>query len=106
MGNVGKYAFIAGLVLAVVAAFIGTSWSWLPWVLAILGLIVGFMNVGAGETKMFLLAAIGLLLSANAVASLPYVGGYLTDILNNVVVFIAAALLIVSLKALFETAKD
>jgi len=56
MEAIGKWAFIAGLVIAVLAAFV--DFSWVPWVLAILGLIVGFMNVSDDETQSFLIAAI------------------------------------------------
>ncbi len=52
------------------------------------------------------MAAIGLILSANAVASLPFVGETVTNILSNAVLFIAPAVLIVALKSLFEIAKD
>lgn len=104
MKQVGKYAFIAGLALAILAGFWQQPWMW--WLLAILGLIVGFLNVGAGETRSFLLAAIGLILSASSIQQLPYVGDTLTGILGNVVVFISPAVLIVALKSLFETAKD
>lgn len=105
MAQIGKYAFLAGLVLSVVAAFV-TQVAWIYWVLAILGLIVGFMNVTSGETKTFLLAAIGLIMSATAVLSIPYIGETVTEIVANLVAFIAAAVLVVALKALFETAKD
>lgn len=104
MKQAGKYAFIAGLVLAVLAGFVDLPWIW--WVLAVLGLIVGFLNVTASETRGFLLAAIGLILSASSIQQLPYVGEQLTIILNNVVIFICPAVLVVALKSLFETAKD
>lgn len=105
MAIVGKIAFIIGLVIAVVAGF-GFTQEWFPWVLAVLGLIVGFLNVGEEETKTFLLAAIGLLLSATAIATIPFVGETATHILNNLKAFIAAAVLIVALRALFATARS
>ncbi len=104
MEQIGKYAFIAGLVLAVLAGFVELPWIW--WVLAVLGLIVGFMNVTASETRGFLLAAMGLILSASSIQQLPYIGDQLTEILSNVVVFIGPALLVVAVKSLFEIAKD
>jgi hypothetical protein len=76
------------------------------WVLAVLGLVVGFLNVTAEETRGFLLAAIALILSATSVRAIPFIGELVTQIMSNVVAFIAAAVLVVSLKALFETAKD
>lgn len=105
MEKVGKWAFIAGLVLAVVAG-LGVQATWIAWVLVVLGLVVGFLNVTAQESRGFLLAAIGLMLSATAVQTIPFVGGIVTRIVSNVIVFIAPAVLVVALKALFETAKD
>jgi hypothetical protein len=105
MEKVGKWAFIAGLVLAVVAG-LGFQATWMAWVLVVLGLVVGFLNVTAQESRGFLLAAIGLMLSATAVQTIPFVGGIVTRIVSNVIVFVAPAVLVVALKALFETAKD
>lgn len=105
MEKIGKWAFIVGLVLAV-GAGLGVQATWIAWVLVVLGLVVGFLNVTAQESRGFLLAAIGLMLSATAVQSIPFVGEMVTRIVSNIIVFIAPAVLIVALKALFETAKD
>lgn len=105
MQQIGKWAFIVGLAIAVLAG-VGLDQTWFTWVLAVLGLIVGFLNVTSGETQGFLLAAIALMLSANAVQEIPYVGLRLTQILSNVVAFMAAAVLVVALRALFETVRD
>ena len=105
MAKAGKYAFIVGLVLAVLAA-VALDLAWVMWVLAVLGLIVGFLNVTKEETRSFLLAAIGLMLAATSVQVIPLVGDLVTRIMANLVVFIAPAVLIVALKSLLETAKD
>jgi hypothetical protein len=105
MQKLGQWAFILGLVIAV-AAGLGLEASWFAWVLALLGLVVGFLNVTGEETQGFLLAAIGLILSATAVRSLPFLGDLLTRIMGNLVIFIAPAVLVVALKALFQTAKQ
>ncbi len=105
MQHIGKWAFILGLVIAVLGG-IGVDQTWFTWSLAVLGLIVGFLNVNGGETQGFLLASIALMLSANAVQEIPYVGDQLTLILGNVVAFMAAAVLVVALRALFETVRD
>lgn len=104
MAMLGKWAFIAGLVIAVLAG-VGFDYSWVAWVLAILGLVVGFLNVGAEETQQFLIAAIGLLLSASAINVIPYVGDIGTAIISNLVAFISAAILVVALRSLFTTAR-
>jgi hypothetical protein len=105
MQQVGKYAFILGIVLAVAAGLLQPA-SWMFWGLAVLGIIVGFLNVTAEETKGFLIAAIALILSASAVQQIPLIGELVTQIMANVVAFMSAAVLIVALKSLFETAKD
>ena len=105
MQHIGKWAFIVGLVIAGLAG-VGFDQTWFTWVLALLGLIVGFLNVTTGETQGFLLAAIALMLSANAVQEIPYVGPQLTQILGNLVAFMAAAVLVVALRALFDTVRD
>ena len=105
MDKIGKWTFVGGFVLAV-AAGLGVQAPWLPWVLAVLGLVVGILNVTGEESRGFLIAAIGLMLSATAVQSIPYAGELVTRVLSNVIAFIAAAALVVSLKAVFETARD
>jgi len=105
MENMGKWAFIVGFVICVVAGLLIAA-PWMFWVLAVLGLVVGFMNVTASETKGFLLAAIGLMLSATSVVAIPMIGEAVTAVLYNIVTFISAAVLVVALKSLFEIAKD
>jgi len=105
MDKVGKYAFIAGLVIAA-AAGLGFTQPWFYWLLAVLGVVVGLLNVTGEETHGFLLAAIALIVSATAISTIPIVGGAVTQIIGNIQAFISAAVLVVALKALFETAKD
>lgn len=45
--------------------------SWVAWVLAILGLVVGFLNVTGDESQGFLLAVIALTLAASATTPQP-----------------------------------
>ncbi len=104
MGQAGRYAFLAGIVLAGLAGFVTLDWIW--WVLALLGVVVGLLNITAEETRAFLIAAIALVLSASSIRQLPYIGETITSILGNLVVFISPAMLVVAVKSLFETAKD
>ncbi len=105
MDKIGRYAFIAGIVIAVLGG-LGLQQSWFPAVLAVLGLIVGFMNVTSGEVSKFLLSAIALIVAASAVISVPYLGEAATRIIADVVAFLSAAVLVVALKTVLETAKD
>lgn len=103
-GTIGKWAFIIGLVIAVLAGLFFQP-DWAIWVLAILGVIVGFLNVTVEETRSFLLASIALTLSATALNTLPIIGTALSYVLPFVVAFVAGATIVVALKELFQTAR-
>ena len=74
--------------------------------LAILGVIVGVINVTAEDTRGFLLAAIGLSVSATALNASPIVGTAFSHVLPFVVAFVAGATIVVSLRELFQTARS
>ncbi len=103
--KMGSMALITGLIIAVAGAF-GLSEPWFAWVLAILGLVIGFLNVSGAEANRFLLASIGLMLSASSVAALPYVGAQVSAVLANIVTLLAPAVLITALQSLFRTVTD
>jgi hypothetical protein len=104
LATVGKWAFIIGLVVAgVVGLFFQVGW--VVWVLAILGVIVGFLNVTAEETQSFLLAAIAFTLSTTALNTIPFVGGTIGNILGYVAAFVAGATIVVAVKTMFVTAR-
>jgi hypothetical protein len=100
----GKWGFIIGLVIAVLAGLFFQP-TWAIWVLAILGVIVGLLNVTAEDTRGFLLAAIALTLSATALNTIPLIGTAFSLILPFVVAFVAGATIVVAFKELFQTAR-
>lgn len=102
--KIGTLAFLAGLIIAVIGAFINVEWF--PWLLAALGLVVGFLNISSGETRRFLIAAIAFMMSAYSLDTLPMVGQTIGDIMHNIGYFVGAATLLVAIKALFELSKD
>lgn len=105
MDKVGRIAFIIGLVIAIVAGF-GFNQPWMGWVLAVLGAVVGFMNVGGGERSSFMIAGIALTISATAFSQVPYIGDQLGTVMGNVMTFVAGAIFVVAILSLFSTAKD
>jgi len=102
--KIGKWAFILGLVIAVLAGLFYQP-NWAIWVLAILGVVVGLLNITGEETRGFLLASIALTLSATALNSLPVVGTALSLVLPFVAAFVAGAMIVVALKELLATAR-
>jgi hypothetical protein len=102
--TIGKWAFIAGLIVAVLAGLFYQP-DWAVWVLAILGVIVGLLNITVEETRGFLLASIALTLSATALNTIPVVGDAFSFVLPFVVAFVSGAMIVVALKELFQTAQ-
>jgi hypothetical protein len=102
--TIGKWAFILGLVIAVLAGLLYQP-DWAIWVLAILGVVVGLLNVTAEETRGFLLASIALVLSATALNTIPVIGDAISYVMLFVIAFVSGAMIVIALKELFQTAK-
>jgi hypothetical protein len=106
--NLGHLAFIAGVIVAIIA---GISSSILEehvvtLVLVVLGLVVGFMNVTQREYTEFLVASVALMVAGVAdVLPIPLIGPALSAILSNIAKFVAPAALVVALKAVKRLAE-
>ena len=106
---IGKWAFIIGLVIAVIAAFITGYADITLLVLFILGLIVGFLNIEKDNVVKFLVAIATLIVMGtgvlNALNIIDMVNDYLKAILSNFIAFVSAVGLVVAIKAVLETSK-
>jgi hypothetical protein len=113
LGKIGPWAFVFGLIIAIVSAVTKQVF----WALGVLGVIVGLMNVSDKELSHFLLASLTFLVSANALSvTLGKVVGFMPlieqmlvfvdPLLANLVIFVAPGASIVALKALYNLAKD
>ena len=104
LSTFGQWAFIIGVILAVLAGF--TSISALPVVLFVLGLIVGFLNIRQRESSHFLIAVIALLVVGVAGVQAGQLTSLVRDVLNNFIAFVAAAGLVVALKQILAAARS
>ncbi|MDH4358818.1 MAG: hypothetical protein OEV37_02640 [Candidatus Berkelbacteria bacterium] len=108
MVNVGKWAFIAGVILAILAGFFAIAN--LAVVLLILGLIVGFLNVAKEEQQSYLIAVIALIvIGVGSLQALSVLGVSLADwtgtVFANFLTFIAASGLVVAIKTIADLGK-
>jgi len=112
--KIGVYAFLVGIAIAIItgiASGLVTGYvSIITLILVILGLIVGYLNISDKEVTMFMVASIGLIVAGSANltsidAFIPSLGTVLQAILTNIVVFIAPAVIVVGLKAVYVLAK-
>ena len=105
MNAIGKWAFVAGLALAlVVGLFIGGNIA--PWFVAGLGLAVGFLNIEASEVRSFLMAGTALTVALISIQAQPYNPDWLTAVVLYEKVFITHALLVIGLMAFVQTARS
>ena len=106
MGNlsIGKIAFIVGLLVAVVSAFISVPQAEL--ILLVLGLVIGFLNISDSESTGFLVAGIALLLSVSSASGLPEIGDIVTRVMVHITALVAPAMLVVAVKSLLSAAAD
>jgi len=111
--KIGHYSFLAGIALAVIAGIFVNPLtspfvSLIVGILVILGIVVGFLNITATETKGFLIAAATLLLvgTANLTVIGWGVGLTLQAMLVYIRVFVAPAALIVALKTIKNMAEQ
>ncbi len=101
--QIGGWSFIAGVVIAVLSAFIAVPEVGL--LLVVLGLIVGFLNVKDKDLGSFLIATIALLVAGTAnLSTIPQVGTYIASILGNIQAFVAPAAIVAGLKAVSNIA--
>jgi len=104
--NLGSWAFLIGLIIAVIIGLVPTTGTTLPMILVILGIIVGLLNVADKEVTPFLMSGAVLIIATalgqNALATVPYVGPVVTALL---ILFVPATI-IVAIKNVFNIAKN
>jgi hypothetical protein len=108
-GNfVGIWAYIIGIVVAFGAAvFMHNGLDYLTYaVLAILGLIVGLLNITDDEVLLFLVASVAFIVSANGVRVVLNDILFIETFMNGIIIFTAAGSFVVSFKALYRVAKN
>jgi len=109
--EVGKWAFLLGVILSVLSVFLTNfvSASTMALSLFVLGLAVGFLNVDRKNSVTFLMGALVLLvLGVGGIGALSEVSllglyGYLSTMLGNFVAFVGAAALVVGIRAILDT---
>ncbi len=107
LSKIGFWAFIVGLILALIGGIVAPSNAAIVIVLIILGLIVGFLNITAKEILLFLVATIALIVTGSVFAPLQIgnLGKYLDQILRLVATMMAAGAVVAAIKALWAVGK-
>ncbi|QQG39262.1 MAG: hypothetical protein HYS32_02295 [Candidatus Woesearchaeota archaeon] len=104
--HMGSWAFLIGVILAVIFGFIGSVQGVVSWILVVLGLVIGLLNIAEKEVEPFLMAGTVLVivsaLGNDVMGSILYIG----NILNALLVLFVPATVIVALKHVFSMARN
>jgi len=111
VAKIGSWAFIIGVVVALLLGVFGSGSSPIATsVLIVLGLIVGLLNVTGKETTPFLLASVSLVIvssmGGSVLAGVAQIGSRLQGVLGAIMTFVIPATIIVALKAIYALAHD
>lgn len=109
MANTGKWAFIIGLILAILSGFFGIPY--LALAMLVLGLIVGFLNVSTKEEQLYLIAvAVLLAIGIGGLQALSVLGvsiaTWVNTVFANFITFVAASGLVVAVKAIVKSGQE
>lgn len=106
-GNkIGAWTFLIGVILAVIFGLIGTISPTIAWILVIVGLIAGLLNIADEEAEPFLISGAVLIIAGafgqQAVDIIPVFEG----ILNALLLIFVPATIIVAIKNVFSLARN
>ena len=106
MDVLGKWAFLVGVLLAVVLGVLGPVTGTWAMVLVVVGIIVGLLNVADREVMPFLMSGAVLIIASalggNLMGNVPYVG----SVLDALLAIFVPATVIVAVKNVFSLAKN
>ncbi len=107
LSKIGFWAFIVGLILAVVAGLVAPGNGAIVITLVILGLLIGLLNITGKEIMLFLVATIALLATKTSFQSITVLslGKYADQIFSFVANLMAPAALVASVKALWAVGR-
>lgn len=110
--KISGYIFLLGVIIAVIAGILGPSL--IPYtgtILILLGAILGLLaalgmgSISKADADTFLLASIALVAvgaSGAALNEIPMIGAYLSDIAGYISMFVAPAVVLIALEAIWR----
>lgn len=106
-GNmIGSWAFLIGAFLAIFLGLFGTmSPTWL-WVLVVLGIVVGLLNIAGAESRPFLWSGLALIIASYFGQSVLSEITLLNDVTQSLLALFVPATIVVALKNAFSLARN
>ena len=102
--TIGKWAYLVGLVVAILTGLVGYSASWLGLVLILLAVVAGLFYMDPKELTNYGIRYLTLLAATAALSAIPFLGQYITAIAHAMVGFFGPIILTVLLVFNFNQA--
>jgi hypothetical protein len=102
---IGSWAFLIGVILAIVLGAFSAVGEFVTVLLVVLGLVIGFLNITEKETTPFLTAGAVLVIVSALGAEVLGTIGVLNRILVALLTLFVPATIIVALRSVFKLAK-
>jgi hypothetical protein len=102
--TIGKWSYLVGLIVAILAALVGFSADWLGWVLVVLAVLAGLFFCDTEELTNYGVRFLTLFAVAAVFDAVPFIGPYVTSIANAMVGFFGPIILTVLLVFNFKQA--
>jgi hypothetical protein len=101
----GNWLFLLGVLIAIILGIVFPSNGNVAALLAVIGIIVGLLNITAAEVKDFLLASVTLVVAAGSMKLLPLVGAAISSIMEYFLALVSPAAVVVAIIAVWNLAK-
>ncbi len=102
---IGGWAFLIGVILAIILGLTATITTSLMWLLVVIGLVVGFFNIADEETEPFLLSGAVLVIVSSLGQGIVGVSLVFERILDSLLLIFVPATIIVAIKNVFSLAR-
>ena len=103
--KLGAWTFVIGGIVAIIFGFLGSITATVGWILMVIGLIVGLLNIADEEVQPFLMSGVVLIIAAAFGQSTVSVIPTASNILSALLFIFVPATIIVALKNVFSLAK-
>lgn len=103
--TLGSWAFLIGVIVALIVGLLGPVGTTMGWILVVLGLLVGILNIAEKEVQNFLLAGTVLVILSSFGAGVFTAVAPLDTVLAAFMFMFVPATVIVALKYVFTLAR-
>jgi uncharacterized membrane protein len=102
---IGSWAFLIGVVLALIFGALGSVNTTLTYVLVIAGLVVGLLNIADKEASPFLLSGAVLIIASALGQGVVSQVRYFPEILDALLLLFVPATIVVAIRHVFSVAR-